>query len=82
MMSPRKTQEELEQAVVTAINDLGPNVEYSALVDQLNDTGNGQAVPLLRGMKHRGVINLYLAREGDAIVHYATLPDAGADIPF
>lgn len=57
------TRQELEQAVIDALPVDGTPMVYDDLVTALNGSGHGQAVPMLRGMKHRQLIGMRVRRE-------------------
>lgn len=71
----RVSVQELRDAVVTAIQENGPDVEYEVLTANLTASGNGAAIPMLRQMKHERIIGLRLERGEDGVLrHFASLP--------
>lgn len=75
----RMTSLELQNAVTDTIARLGNDVAYQTLSDALTEGGYGAAVPMLRSMKHQGLISMWLSWVDGEIEHIVSL---AADVPF
>lgn len=67
---PRLSRGDLEQAVLDILPQDGTPTSYTQVVDQLNQTGLSSALPLIRGLKKRGLISMAVrTTESGELVH-------------
>jgi hypothetical protein len=84
-MATKRSEIELRNAALSRLDASGAMVEYNAFVQELQENGDGNAVPMLNDMKRRGELRYELREHPDnpnKRVLFVGRPGRVDDIPF